>query len=509
MHTFQAGLKKFVPMIVCCSLLVAVALLSLRKIHLVTADLGRHIANGRFLFRQSGVLDSNFYSYTYPDNPFINHHWGSGALFYAIHEWAGFTGLSYLHMALTVCAVGLVLLLSLRLTSTTDTLLASLVVLPLVVSRTEVRPEVFSLAMTGLFYFILSQWRTKAIREEWLTCLPLLMIVWVNLHIYFFMGLLLMALFGLDTRDRKSRHDLAVILGLTCIATFVNPLSWRIALFPLKIFENYGYRIAENQSVLFFWDRAMPIAGFGSFHATTLALGVSVGLLAILRTPFSRSFVALSFITWALALSAIRNFAIFGLCAIPTLAMVGYILDATRLRLFWRAGLILLALAGQWYDWSKAAPILRQAWGPGLAPEVNQAATFFKKNRLKGPVFNNYDIGGYLIYHLFPEERVFVDNRPEAYPKGFFEQTYGPMQENPLLWDAMDTRYQFNAIFYYLRDNTPAGQTFLIARVRDTKWSPVYVDQDTILFLRKTSANQPVIDQFGLPPETFRVSANE
>jgi hypothetical protein len=489
------------------ALFLTVAILSLRQIHLVTADLGRHITNGKALLENSTVLNTNFYSYTYPEEPFVNHHWGSGLLFYGIYQWLGFDGLSFLHMILTVTAFALIFLVSKNLTSTTDAALASLVVLPLLISRSEIRPELFSFVMTGAFYYILASWRTNRLSSNWLALLPLLMIIWVNLHIYFFMGPLLIALFALDTKDRQAFRDLVTIFSLTLAAMFVSPMSLEIALYPLRIFENYGYMIAENQSVPFFWQRDMVISGYGSFHGTTLALGISIGLLALMKTPFSRAFVAIAFITWALALSAIRNFALFGLCAIPALAMVGYIMDATRLRFAWRILLISVAFCGLYYDFSRLAPTLKYTWGSGLAPGVNSSAEFFKRENLQGPIFNNYDIGGYLIYHLFPDARVFVDNRPEAYPSDFFEKKYMPMQEDDNIWGQSLVKYRFNTIYFYLRDNTPAGQKFLISRVGDPNWVPIYVDQDAIIFVRNTASNQAVIEKYALPREMFRVSS--
>lgn len=489
------------------ALFLTVAILSLRQIHLVTADLGRHITNGKELLENSAVLNTNFYSYTYPEEPFVNHHWGSGLLFYGIHQWLGFEGLSFFHMTLTVTAFALIFLVSKNLTSTTDAALASLVVLPLLISRSEIRPELFSFVMTAGFYYILASWRTNRLSRNWLALLPLLMIVWVNLHIYFFMGPLLIALFGLDTKDKQAFRDLATVFSLTLVAMFVSPMSLEIALYPLRIFENYGYMIAENQSVPFFWQRDMVISGYGSFHGTTLALGISIGLLALMKTPFSRAFVAIAFLTWALALSAIRNFALFGLCAIPALAMVGYIMDATRLRFAWRILLISVAFCGLYYDFSRLAPTLKYTWGPGLTSRVNSSAEFFKRENLQGPIFNNYDIGGYLIYHLFPNTRVFVDNRPEAYPSDFFEKKYVPMQEDDKVWEELLVQYQFNTIYFYLRDNTPAGQKFLVSRVRDPNWVPVYVDQDGIIFVRNTVTNQGVIEKYALPREMFRVSS--
>ena len=99
MHLSSPILRKIGAYVPFSALVLAVAILSLRRIHLVTADLGRHISNGRALLTDSHVLDTNFYSYTFPDVSFVNHHWGSGVVFYGIHQWFGFDGLSYLHMA--------------------------------------------------------------------------------------------------------------------------------------------------------------------------------------------------------------------------------------------------------------------------------------------------------------------------------------------------------------------------------------------------------------------------
>jgi len=94
-------------------------------------------------------------------------------------------------------------------------------------------------------------------------------------------------------------------------------------------------------------------------------------------------------------------------------------------------------------------------FGFGLKKDVNLSAEFFKKEKIQAPIFNNYDIGGYLIYHLFPEEKVFVDNRPEAYPASFFEKIYVSMQNDEKIWRKKDEIYNFNVIFFFYRDYTP------------------------------------------------------
>ena len=41
------------------------------------------------------------------------------------------------------------------------------------------------------------------------------------------------------------------------------------------------------------------------------------------------------------------------------------------------------------------------AFGFNLEKNINSSAEFFKNTKISGPIFNNYDIGGYLIYHLY------------------------------------------------------------------------------------------------------------
>jgi hypothetical protein len=145
-------------------------------------------------------------------------------------------------------------------------------------------------------------------------------------------------------------------------------------------------------------------------------------------------------------------------------------------------------------------------FGIGQIPGEPAAAEFFEKENIKGPVFNNYDIGGYLIYYLYPAEKVFVDNRPEAYPKVFFENEYVPMQENNALFVEKEKQYKFNAILFSLYDLTSWGQGFLIQKVNDPEWAPVYVDNFAIIFVKRNASNRQIIQKYEIPKNRFSVS---
>ena len=83
-------------------LLVCLGLLALRlsmPIELTAVDIGRHIKNGELILKgDTQVLYKNFYSFTYPDYPFINHHWFFGVISYVVFRMSGFDGLSVFYI---------------------------------------------------------------------------------------------------------------------------------------------------------------------------------------------------------------------------------------------------------------------------------------------------------------------------------------------------------------------------------------------------------------------------
>jgi len=50
---------------------------------------------------------------------------------------------------------------------------------------------------------------------------------------------------------------------------------------------------------------------------------------------------------------------------------------------------------------------------------------------------------------------------------------------------------------------TPAAQAFLLARVHDEAWVPVYVDAEALILVRNIPANQELIFRYQIPRERF------
>ena len=56
-------------------------------------DLGRHLKLGEIIVQQKNIPKTNLFSYTYPDFPFINHHWLSEVIFFITAKSFGLSSL--------------------------------------------------------------------------------------------------------------------------------------------------------------------------------------------------------------------------------------------------------------------------------------------------------------------------------------------------------------------------------------------------------------------------------
>ena len=102
-----------------------------------------------------------------------------------------------------------------------------------------------------------------------------------------------------------------------------------------------------------------------------------------------------------------------------------------------------------------------------------------------------------LTKKMYPEQKVFVDGRPEAYSTDFFEKIYKPMQESPELWKKYSEQYKINYVFFDYHDITPWAQTFLSFISQDKNWPLVYRDDSVVIFLRRTPQNLSLIQRYG------------
>jgi tetratricopeptide (TPR) repeat protein len=537
--------SKILPIIIFFLILFFYGTLLVHKIDLPFADdLARQIKNGQMVLSSPDILTKNVYSYTEPEHPFVNHHWLSGVVFYLVQKAAGFGGLVIFNTIIMLTAFSILFLVVLKKAGFGLTALFSLPVIVILSYRSNLRPEMFSYLFIALYLYILLDWEKQPASKKIFWLIPL-QLIWVNMHIFFLIGLLLVAGFLLEKiirsfippaggspnrpADKKNLKNsqlikkLAILLVILAAVCFINPNGAKGALVTYYQWQNYqGFPV--NASEL------QPIGKqLANYPLRDVIPTQSFKPLALI--------LALSFV-FALrkkSTGSIRNWPIFYFLASVATVVIAYLILRGLILfsfIFWLVTAtnfsaaferLKLWLKKKWPHWEKiigaagaivflilvlylgalgaAGKILNLNYkeqGIGLMHEASSAATFFKTQGLKGPIFNNADIGSYLIYYLYPQEKVFIDNRfSDAYSSQIFE-TFIAMTEQENIWLAMQQKYDFNSIFFYYYNTNTDERIFLRKRMNDPAWSLIYVDSYSVILIKNKPENQNIIRQFGI-----------
>ena len=311
------------------ALLFCLALLHFaERTNFAIADLGRHLKNGELFATEGRVLAVNGYSYTHPDYPAICHHWLSGYIFYRLWQAGNFFGLSLIYTGLLLTTFAIFWITALRLSSASLALLCAVLMLPLAACRTAIRPEGLSLLFLAGDFFLLMEFRQNRLRRPWLWMVPALQVIWVNCHIFFFLGLVLVGLFALDAVvsegwARKCR-TLTVTGLVAVVASLLNPFGVRGLAEPFHIFHSYGYAIAENQPV-WFVIRRFPQNPLFPYFLALLVVTVALVMARFLRERNWRVVFlpgALLAVFGLLAATTVRAMAMWALIALPVTAEI-------------------------------------------------------------------------------------------------------------------------------------------------------------------------------------------
>ena len=512
--------KSFIILSIC--LLFLLSLFVFQKINLTNIDLGRHIVNGKlflnaqnFDISRDALVHTNFFSYTNPDFPFINHHLGSGILFYIIFLILGFGGLSLLYGGIILFSTFLLFYIWRNKIPIFILFPIILFLIPLIGERTEVRPEVFGYLFISIIITLLLLYDSDRIQKKWLYTIPVLSLFFVNMHIYFIFYPFILGLFLFENLIRKNFikvKNLSIVLSLSILALFVNPYGFKGIIYPFIIFKKYGYLVAENQSISFLINYGVRNPNFFWWKIATIFL-ILTSLFIFLkhRNKFPIALFLISSTFAILSFLGIRHFSLYGLSLIPLFLNYSYILytkteDTQKLEkhIIRSIGISVFMLIFILFFFRTNLPFYT-TFGIGLKENVNNSMNFYKTQDITGPIFSNYDIGSYLIFHLDEKEKVFIDNRPEAYPVSFLQNEYIPMQNDDTVWDKEQNKWQFNVIYFYRLDMTPWAQEFLIKRISDPLWAPVFVDDYTIIFLNRNEKNASIIKQYELPKSMFSI----
>lgn len=455
---------------------------------MVDTDVWWHLRSGATTLTQGFIYHDTFSS-TRNGADWVNHSWGAQVLLYGVYELAGDTGLSVLTAFLAT--LGMVFVYR----ACAGMVYARAFLLVLGASTAAVfwspRPQMFSFLLSAVYIWILYGYKRQHFNR--LAVLPILMMLWVNLHAGYSIGFILMGAFivaeglawllnrnGAEVLGWRGIRSLLLTACLMLVATLFNPYGYRILLIPFQTvgIETLHQFIQEWQSPNLKQPEVLPFVG--------LLLG-SVVLLGS-TTRRIRWVDGLLFCgTGYLALMAGRNIALFAVAVLPMLSeQVQAMLEQWGVRLLPKTrtstlgglvnvGLMGLVLVGVGLKCLYViAPATVQ---PAQKLYFPQAVTaYLLEHPLSGNMFNSYNWGGYLTWFL-PNDAVFVDGRTDLYG----DELLGDYLSIYTMSDhALPLLDEYHIDWVIVEAYSPIGQQL----PKQDSWHVHYQDEQAIVLIR-------------------------
>lgn len=312
--------------------------------------------------------------------------------------------------------------------------------------------------------------------------LTILMILWINMHGSFILGILFSIFFGIEAIFSCKNHTIrikvakqwGVFISLTIISTFLNPHGFNALLLPFQLISLSSLTIAAE------WASA-NFQSFNPLELWLLALFTLCFTFGI-KLPLFRMVFILGLIH--LSLKHIRHSA-------DILSFVSPLVLAKPFSQ--QLSSVSNVKINELFDLNNFQKIIGLSFIILLFIYLNNFQAIEDKKNIKigkiltslslnkqqlGNVLNSYNFGGILIHY---DHETYIDSRMEVYGENFIEHYFDSihfingstslenlLKENHIQWTFFETTQVINTYMETKKD-----------------WSKLYSDHDVTIFTRK------------------------
>ncbi|MCA9946363.1 MAG: hypothetical protein KC449_22925, partial [Anaerolineales bacterium] len=259
--------------------LFAIALFTMAVRETLDPDMWWHLRTGEYIL-QHGIPAQDVFTFTVPQHAWVTHEWLSQLIMWLVYLAGGLPGLILFFAALIALTFGL-----LYLACAGRPYLPAFIVLFAAITSAIVwgaRPQIFNLLLTAVFVLIIERVKDSKWRPRTLWWLPLLTLVWANLHSGYLLGVVLLGTYAvgdlaqrwLATKTERTLGKTAVthlfaVTFVSFLAAAVNPSGIELWVYPFLTLGSGAMQayIQEWLSPDFHQTYFWPFAGM-------LALGV-------------------------------------------------------------------------------------------------------------------------------------------------------------------------------------------------------------------------------------------
>jgi len=448
----------------------------------IDPDLWWHLRAGQDIVTNLAIPHTDIYSFTKSGSEWIAHEWLSEVILYGIYRFAGWGGLISVFSGLITFTLYLVYrrCAGRPYAAALAVLLAAAAASPLF----GIRPQMISFLFAAIYIGLLERFAENG-RTRLLFYLPPTMLLWVNLHAGYALGLGLIGLFAISVvLDGKRERALPLLLVLAACAIMVplNPNGFRMFSYPIET-------LTSPSMAAYIDEWASPDFHKVTFLPLAAMLFTLLGVLALSPKRARAGTLFLLFVTGFGALRSARHIPIFGLIAAPVIARHLWELMLSRGWERWFVkpeapafGLTLVlnclfllapAVAGAGRVWHFVAH--QPSYEAVRYPVA--AVNYLEKERLPGPIYNQYGWGGYLIKRLYPDYRVYIDGRADVYGDAFMTET---MRTYDGLSGWRDPLERLSVGTVLVSPDAPLASLLR----NDAEWKTVYEDRQAVILTR-------------------------
>jgi hypothetical protein len=460
-------------------------------------DLPRHILNGNLILQTWHVSTTDIFSFRTVGFPSIPHEWLSQVIFALVSSWLGLNGIVLLTALIIISTWMIIFHESI---TRSKSLFVSLLFTVLAVAASQIhvlpRPHIFTYLLTAIWIYLLERADEKKPDVRW--ALPLLMLLWVNMHGMFVLGIGIWGIYLMgDFLDHPSKawfsttrsKTLMIGGGLSLATTCLSPSGFHIwgAIASLGSNSYITSRIPEYQSANFHMPETWPYVGI-----------LLLTIIGLARTNVKASW------THALLVAAFTGLSLYTSRLIPLFAVVATPIGAKAIAdlvhqeyaesrflrmeenisktnsssngFIWLIVVILLAgillNTGKTIDPENRGNVFDDRFFPV------KAVAWLQQHPQQGHMFNEFDWGGYLLLRLWPQQQIFMDGHTHIYGEELTKEYERVIALAPG-WENILAKYDITWVI--VRTNAP-----LVTALSETGgWEISYQDNTAVILTRR------------------------
>jgi len=453
-------------------------------------DIWGHLKYGQDTYESRQLMRNDVYSYSSYGAKWINHEWLSELIFYTIFRFTKSAGLIIFKMTI---GLALTLILYISISRQTKSFFLKWIFLLLCLGVIDygfmTRPQIFTYLFFAAFVFFIDRFERSA-NPKWLFSMPLIALLWCNLHGGFIVGIGLLLIYSLYKLFKKeASKELLFVCTLSILATFINP-------YGVSLWGFLFMALSTSRIFIYEW---LKLSFYHLYLFRDFFILLFITILGVIFAKTKRLIYEVAFLFMG-ALYALHHRRHIVLFAILACVYVPKYLDSVGKKWLLKFEkriskrvftLLILCLSLLLFISSfkgKTHPFKIEI--PQNAYPVN-AIGFLNDNQITGNMFCNFNWAQMCIRELPETNKVFFDGRyrtvySEDLIKSYFEVLNWKRNYKNYLSRFEET----DIIFIHPCD----PMSFTV--VKDPDWITVYSSATASIFLKKNKKNALYIRKF-------------